>query len=610
MSTFRALTLATSLATALSMAAPGWAAEPPAPGDHLKWTGWTADLFNKAKNDKKLVILDLEAVWCHWCHVMEQQTYSNPKVEALIDSRFIPVRVDQDANPDLSSRYGDWGWPATIIFAPDGTELVKLRGYVEPDRMASLLQAVIDDPTPGPSAQAAAKVTPAKEAFLSKPQRAELRTNYDAAYDAEHGGWGGQLRYIDADSMDYAFALAGDGDKKAEGEAKKTLDGAIALIDPVWGGVSQYSDNGKWDSPHYEKLMAFQAQYLRQYSEAYARWHDPRYLKAATAIEGYLTNFLSGQDGGFMTSQDADLDAKHSGHDYYALNDAQRRLLGIPRIDTHQYARENGWAILGLLAYYDVTNDKKALKAAEEAAQWVKKNRALPNGGFKHGDADRGGPYLSDTLAMGQAFVSLYAATGDRKWLKDAMAAGDFIAATFEDPAGGFLPNKGTEAEVGALKTAPKQMDDQIGVARLMNLLARYSGQGRYKSVATHAMRYAVGAAEGQERPLPGLLLADRELGREPTHVTVIGHKDDPAAQKLDAAARALPAGYKRLDWWDTREGPLANPDITYPELDKAAAFACGNRTCSLPVFTAADLSEAVALMAQRDAKHAERSGQ
>jgi uncharacterized protein YyaL (SSP411 family) len=355
--------------------------------------------------------------------------------------------------------------------------------------------------------------------------------------------------------------------------------------------------------------MSYQAQYLRQYSEAFARWKDPRHLTAATAIHDYLTRFLLAPNGAFYTSQDADLDQTTTGHVYYALDDAGRRKLGVPRIDVHQYARENGWAIAGLVAYYDVTNDKAALATAETAARWVQANRTIDGGGFRHGANDRGGPFIGDTLAMGQAFLSLYAATGDRAWLTAAIATGSSLGTIFADASGGFLPNKATEAEIGAFKTAPKQFDDQIAVARFMNLLGHYTGQGGFKALAAQAMRYAIGADDAIDRPLPGLLLADLELGRAPTHVTVIGQKDDREAQRLDAAARALPAGYKRLDWWDTREGPLGNQDITYPELDKPAAFACGNRTCSLPAFTAPDLTDAVQTMARQEATQAARAG-
>ena len=93
--------------------------------------------------------------------------------------------------------------------------------------------------------------------------------------------------------------------------------------------------------------MSFQAQYLRQYSQAYALWKDPKYLAAARDIERYLATFLTSPDGAFYVSQDADLDHDTDGHKYYALSDAERRKLGMPRIDTNLYARENGWAIWG-----------------------------------------------------------------------------------------------------------------------------------------------------------------------------------------------------------------------------------------------------------------------
>ncbi|MEP6837307.1 MAG: DUF255 domain-containing protein, partial [Bradyrhizobium sp.] len=340
-------------AIAAFVATPSFAADGP------KWSGWDDDLFARAATEKRFVILDLEAVWCHWCHVMEKTTYANPEVRELLASKYLPVRVDQDANPDLSSRYGDWGWPATIVFGPDGTEIAKIRGYIEPERMQALLKAIIDDPSPGPSVGEAFEVKPSASAFLPKEQRAELSKNFDESWDDKLGGWGENQKYIDADSMDLAIVRAEAGDTIATKRARQTLDAAIALIDPVWGGVFQYSEAGSWSHPHFEKIMSFQAQYLRQYSQAYALWKDPRYLAAARDIERYLASFLTSPDGAFYVSQDADLDHDTDGHKYYALSDGERRKLGMPRIDKNLYARENGWAISGLAAYYDVTNDPK-----------------------------------------------------------------------------------------------------------------------------------------------------------------------------------------------------------------------------------------------------------
>src|ERR1700709_1376687 len=366
------------LARILAFAIAAFAASPALAGEPVKWSEWGDDLFTRAAAEQRFVILDLEAVWCHWCHVMEKTTYANAQVQELLASKYLPVRVDQDANPDLASRYGDWGWPATIVFGPDGTEIAKIRGYIEPERMQALLKAIIDDPSPGPSVGEAFEVKPSTSAFLNKAQRAELTKNVDESWDDKLGGWGENQKYIDADSLDLAITRAEAGDATAVKRARQTLDAAIALIDPVWGGVFQYSESGSWSHPHFEKIMSFQAQYLRQYSQAYALWKDPKYLAAARDIERYLTSFLASPDGAFYVSQDADLDHDTDGHKYYALGDAERRKLGMPRIDKNMYARENGWAISGLTAFYNVTNDPKVLAVAERTAKWVNDNRAMP----------------------------------------------------------------------------------------------------------------------------------------------------------------------------------------------------------------------------------------
>ena len=574
------------------------AAAPSHAADDLKWSDWGDELFTRAAAEKRFVILDLEAVWCHWCHVMEKTTYADPQVRELLAAKYLPVRVDQDANPDLSSRYGDWGWPATIVFGPDGTEIAKIRGYIEPERMQTLLKAIINDPSPGPSVGEAFEVKPSASAFLSPQQRAELSKNFDESYDDKLGGWGENQKFIDADSMDLTISRAEAGDAAAIQRARQTLDAAVALIDPVWGGVFQYSEAGSWSHAHFEKIMSFQAQYLRQYSQAYALWKDPKYLAAARDIARYLTAFLVSPDGAFYVSQDADLDHDTDGHTYYALPDGGRRKLGMPRIDNNRYARENGWAISGLAAFYDVTNDPKVLAMAERAAKWVKDNRALPDGGFRHGDKDRGGPFLGDTLAMGQAFLDLYTATGNREWLASAASAGDFVA-TFRDEAGGFVTSRTSEAKTGVLAKPAKLIDDQVQLVRFMNLLDRYFGRETYRAQAAHAMRYLASASADLIRPLPGVLLADQELAIEPTHMTIVGQKDDARAQSLHALARALPARYKRLEWLDLREGKLPNPDVEYPDLGEPAAFACSNRICSFPSFTAEELQATVKQMAK-----------
>src|SRR5258708_25379202 len=145
---------------------------------------------------------------------------------------------------------------------------------------------------------------------------------------------------------------------RAEHMARNTLAEQLHLLDPAWGGVYPYSTDGDWNSPHFEKIMQMQAENLRIYSLACAQWRDPQYLHTAQEIRRYLGTFLTSPTGAFYTSQDADLvDGKHSA-DYFALSDAQRRKLGVPRVDKDIYARENGWGIKWLVTLYAATGSK------------------------------------------------------------------------------------------------------------------------------------------------------------------------------------------------------------------------------------------------------------
>ena len=576
---------------ALSAATPALAGE-------TVWQPWTPDVFARAKAENRFVLLDLAAVWCHWCHVMEATTYKDDAVTKLLGARYITVRVDQDANPDLSNRYGDWGWPATIVFAPDGSEIVKRQGYMAPPQMASLLQAIIDDPSPGPSVVKTPEVVPAKSAYLTDEQRKALKATLADDYDAEHGGWGDGQHYLFTTNTDYLLAQSIAGDRAAEKQARQTLDAALGLFDKEWGGVFQYSEGGAWTTPHYEKVMQYQATYLRHYSTAYAHFRQPEYLAAAKSIGHYLSAYLKSPEGAFYGTQDADLSEKVEGHEYYALASAERLKLGLPRIDKGLYARENGWAASGLAALYNVTGDKDTLAEAEAAFRWVLTNRTLPGGGFSHGEHDRAGPFLGDTLAMGQAALDLYFATGKREDLDIAVEAANYIGANFEQKSGGFATTMKNAASEGAFAKPVVQVDEMISLARFLNLTARTSGKPGPHALAERAMRY-LASAEVLDLPgaAAGVLLADNEFTLEPMHITIVGHKDDLAAADLHKAARLLPSIYKRLDWWDMREGPAQNPDVTYPELPTAAAFACSTRLCSEPVTDAAQLPVTVSRM-------------
>ena len=565
---------------------------------------WTTQfgpaVFAQAAREHRFVLLDLHAVWCHWCHVMDEETYTDARVRTLIGKRYLAVGVDADSDPGLTSRYGEWGWPATIVLAPNGTEIVKRRGFIPAPQMASLLQAIIDDPTPGPSVARVALAAASGPGRLGRHALESLMRTYVGLYDDEHAGWGTIHKFVDAPAMELAFELGDAGDAKAIERARRTLDANLNLIDPVWGGVYQYSDAVDWDSPHFEKLLEFQADDLRLYSEAYARWGDPAYLKAAESIRRYLARFLTSSDGAFYVSQDADLSVEQPGKAYYALDDHARRVLGVPRVDTHVYARENGWAIRALCRFHDVTGDTVALRDATRAADWVLAHRALEGGGFRHDETDRGGPFLDDSISMGEAFVALYRSTGERRWLNAAESALGFVARRLRDPAAGFIASPVAAGARGVFREPVRAIDQNVAFARLANLLYRYTGERPFRELARHAAKVLARTSPESGQLHADILLADRELGAAPTHVTIVGAKSDPAAQALHAAALKVPATYLQVDWWDRAEGPLPNPAIQYPALPVAAAFACSENACSTPVYEPAKV--VIAVLASRDA--------
>lgn len=552
---------------------------------------WQTDdraAFARAAREDRFVLLYLEAVWCHWCHVMQRETFADAGVQAALDAHYVPLRIDHDARPDLANRYRDYGWPATIVFAPDGTEIVKRQGYIAPAPMRRLLAAIVADPSPERSAALAQPVAPAALSSLDAKVRAALAERHRSSHDAELGGLRTAQKFVDRDSVEYELALGLDGDAPMLERARRTLDAATALIDPAWGGVYQYSTHGDWQHPHFEKLGFLQGEYLRLYALAYAATGEPRYAAAAEDLLRYIRTFLASPEGGYYTSQDADLVQGEHSAAYFALDDAGRRARGIPRIDRHRYARGTAMIAEGLLAWSDASGDAASRSEAEQAIDWLLRERlasGTPAGagplGFSHDARDTAGPYLGDNLAVGRALLGRYRSSGERRWLELAARNADFIDARFRADGLGFASAARGDAPIPAVA----QVDENIALARHATLLAHYTGQARHRALAERAFAWLAQPDVALSRLTEaGILLADRELSQDPLHLTVVGPRNDVAAGALHAACRAVASTYKRLEWFDPAEGPLPNPDVQYPRSSHAAAFVCTGNRCSVPI--------------------------
>lgn len=507
---------------------------------------WSESLFEQAKKENKFVILDLEAIWCHWCHVMKKETYSDPGVTKLLKEHYIPVRIDQDSRPDIANRYRDYGWPATIVFNSKGEEIIKRSGYISPEEMKETLRRIIDNPTPEEPELDETKIKFSTSPILSNELKEKLKEEIFSSYDPIPGGLKLSQKFLDSDSAEYYLIEAKAGNKECEKMARKTLDATKSIIDPVWGGAYQYSTMSGWNYPHFEKLTPIQARFIRIYSKAYSKFKDPSYLKAGEDVYRYVKSFLTSSDGVFYVSQDADLVQGEHASEYFKKNDAERRKLGIPRVDKHIYSNQNGLVIDALVNLYNATNDKKYLDEAISAAKWIIQHRTLsPNigenlnwifsdwtspesvlkklqwtfsnmawaeQGFKHNKIDQAGPFLSDSLNMGKAFVSLYKATSDKKWLIHAEQAARFTDRHFRAPVAGFATSEAS-CKVCAVRAPSRLTEENIELARFTNSLFKITKENAYKEIVEYAMKYLV-TPEIALKTLtePGILIADLEI--------------------------------------------------------------------------------------------------
>lgn len=495
-----------SLAALLVLIALPLAAAERAP---LPWQPFTPTLFASAKAQNKPVFLYLEAVWCHWCHVMQAKTFPDAGVQRRLGEQWLIASVDHDADPLLANRYREYGWPALIFFNAQGQEVAKRAGFMSAEDFSRLLDAVVADPTPEQSARDEQVNAPAITS-LPEALRATLEANHREAYDTRQGSLKLAQKYLDRDSVEYALKLAAAGDKTEARRVRQTLDAARALLDPVWGGMYQYSTHGDWAHPHFEKIMRTQAGALRLYAASFAQSKNLRDLQSANAIRDYLLKHLRDADtGAFHGTQDADVVQGEKSAGYFKLGDTARRKVGVPRIDPNLYAQENGLAIEALMALYQASRDADTLCAAWNAGQWALAHRALPDGRFRHGGADDGGRFLGDTLHMARAALALHGATRDADWLAVAEKAATAMARHFAAEGGGYL----TAVAEGAAVPPPRVTEENIVLARFYAALAARAGKGEYLADGRHALRW-LALPEVAEATLtePGILLAADEL--------------------------------------------------------------------------------------------------
>lgn len=300
----------------------------------IDWYPWGTEAFEAAKRLNRPILLDIGAVWCHWCHVMDEGTYSDDTVARLVGQHFVAVKVDRDANPEVDRRYqrqvnaltGEGGWPLTAFLTPKGEtffggtyfppqsglgrpgfrqvllEISRL-WREEPDKIRENTQALATALTH--EHHGVGRESPlSSSSFVGAVLASVL-----SAFDPVHGGFGMAPKFPHPTAISFLLWEAySSGDQAAADRAQLTLsrmaDGGI--YDHLGGGFHRYSVDEGWHIPHFEKMSIDNAALLAGYSEGFRRFRDDRFLSVVRGTVEWIRSTLADPRGGFGASQDAD----------------------------------------------------------------------------------------------------------------------------------------------------------------------------------------------------------------------------------------------------------------------------------------------------------------
>ena len=349
-----------------------------------------------------------------------------------------------------------------------------------------------------------------------------------SSFDWKQGGLKTPIKFLDRDSIEYSICQAAMHDRNEERMARLSLDSAMALLDQEQGGIYQFATENGWKASRYSKTIAAQAGSLRLYALAYAQFHDHRYLQSARHICDFLGNKLLTSSGAFRSAVNDNVVSLSNYH--YKNCDS------TPILKT----RENAWACEALASCYEFTGEQAALKMARDCMRWLLEQRYCAAGGF--GDHEATAPALADNLAVARAALQMYRITMKPDYLQHASTVSRFIRTNFYNPDGGF----NASARLDTKESNCRQIDENICLARFLNLLHYYLDEESFLHMARHGLAYLSTPEVATSRiEEAGILLLDEELNTTPLKIQIIANDAPGRAAKLAESALRYSGWYK-----------------------------------------------------------------
>jgi len=568
----------------------------------IGWRAWSEKAFQEAQVADKPVLLAISAVWCHWCHVMDETSYSDPEVIRLINERYVPIRVDNDERPDVNRRYNMGGWPSTVFLTPDG-EIVHGGTYVPPDAMRSYLGSVADlwSTQRSELAQRVADLRE-KEIDARAPKLGDLSFQIvdqvgslvRGQYDPQFGGFGREPKFPQPKLLRFLLdEHRRFGYPELATMLHRTL-GAMAaggMYDQVEGGFFRYSTTRQWQIPHYEKMLEDNAELLAVYAEAHRSFSTAGYDRVVRDVVRWMDSVLWREDAkAFAGSQDAD---EH----YYTLDANGRAQHGAPFVDRTIYAGWNALAASAYLAGAAALDDDRLKERGHEAIVTIA-HMSGPDGNLPHFDGGQTRPevvdLLGDLAALCAAMLDVYETGAHPHALLGARMAAESLRDRLLDQAtGAFLDAPASSGEPGRLARRERPIEENALAADALLRLAALTGEDEWRELALRALRSFVGEYRQWGQFAASYANAVARALAEPLVVTVVGRPDDPLAATLWRRARATIDPASSLHRLEPERDAETLARLGFP-VARVAAYVCIGTVCSAPIADEASLGRAL----------------
>jgi len=447
----------------------------------IDWYPWSEKALNEAKKQNKPIFLSIGYSTCHWCHVMNAESFSNEDIGALMNANFIAIKVDREERPDVDSTYiavarklmSDPGWPLNVILTPDGKPFFAA-AYIPKDRLASLLTNLGKTWKEHPE-QIASTASMVMQSLAPENSSADipgvemLKKTYQQfadRFDPINGGFNPPPKLPAAHQLMFLLRYwRRTGEPHALEMVETTLQKMRAA--PIWdakrGGFHRYAVDAEWKQPHYEKMLCDQALIAMAYLEAFQATHKPEYAATARAIFTYVLRDLRAPNGTF-----------------YAANDSDNRTARDEKILTDW----NGLMIAALSQGAAVLDDPSYALAARRASNFL-----LAKPRLQHSDKQQA-VFLDDYTFLTWGLLNLYEATFEIRYIERAIKLQRESLTRFRDANGRFYLTSSDTLLIRPRETSDGALPSGNSV-QLTNLtrLSRITGDAFYEKAANELLR-------------------------------------------------------------------------------------------------------------------------